>query len=86
MPGGSSSREPTHTPGERSRLEVHRAHPSAARRIAMRALYLITGLCVATLLGACTTVYERPVATYTPAPSVAYVTPSYVAPAAVVVH
>jgi hypothetical protein len=55
-------------------------------------LYLVTGLCAAALLGACTTVYERPVAT-APAPAVAYVapgtttyvTPTYVAPTPAVV-
>lgn len=58
----------------------------------MKTLYLVTGLCAAALLGACTTVYERPVAA-APAPTVAYTTtptyvaPTYVAPApAIVVH
>lgn len=60
----------------------------------MKALTLITGLTAAALLGACTTVYEKPVAA-APAPTVAYVTPTptyvtptYVAPApaTVVVH
>jgi hypothetical protein len=50
----------------------------------MKALYLITGLSAAALLGACTTVYEKPVAAVPAAPSVAYVTPAptYVAPSA----
>lgn len=54
----------------------------------MKAFYLVTGIAAAALLGACTTVYERPVAAAVPAsPSVAYVTPSttYVAPPAATV-
>ena len=46
----------------------------------MKALTLICGLCAAALLSACT-VYEPATYSYTPAPRVAYVTPTYVAPA-----
>ena len=49
----------------------------------MKALKLITGLCAAALLGACT-VYEPATYAYTPAPRVAYVTPAYTYNAVVV--
>ena len=51
----------------------------------MKSLYLLTGICASLLLGACT-VYEPTAYAPAPAPSVAYVTPSYVAPGYVVVH
>ena len=55
----------------------------------MKAFYLVTGICATALLGACTTVYEKPVAAVPASPSVAYVTPApaatYVAPGTTVV-
>jgi hypothetical protein len=52
----------------------------------MKAFYLVIGMVAAALLSACTTVVDRPVGyTYT-TPSVAYTTPTYVAPPYVVVR
>lgn len=67
---------------QQPKLELQPRISGAAKESHMKAYYLIVPVCMA-LLGGCTVV--RPVAYTTPAATVSYVSPTYVAPPYMVV-